>query len=75
VKLMVTVLLDDGLKAYPAEPTTVVKVVRDLKLPAFDARIGPFSPTQQAELDRLSDAWGLSSSMTRLLTALASVSG
>lgn len=48
----------------------VVAVVRDLDLPAFDARIRRSSPEQVAELERLSDEWGLGSSVTRVRRAL-----
>jgi len=48
----------------------VVNVVRDLKLPAFDARIREFSAEQEAEIQRLSDQWALSTSMERVMTAL-----
>jgi 5'-3' exonuclease len=48
----------------------VVNVVRDLKLPAFDGRIREFSSSQEAEIERLSAQWGLSSSMERALAAL-----
>ena len=51
----------------------VVNVVRDLKLPAFDARIRPSTPEQAAELDRLAARWGLSSSMQRARDALAAL--
>lgn len=54
---------------------TVVKVVRDLQLPHFDARIRPFTDEQRAELDRLSAEWGLSSSMKRATEALGAVAG
>jgi len=45
---------------------TVVKVVRDLQLPAFDARISEPS----AEFDALAQQWGLGSSATRVAAAL-----
>jgi len=51
----------------------VVKVVRDLDLPAFDARIRQSTPEQVAELDRLTEEWGLSSSMKRAREALAAL--
>lgn len=51
----------------------VVKVVRDLDLPAFDARIRESTPEQVAELERLDVAWGLSSSLKRAREALASL--
>ncbi|TFC04121.1 5'-3' exonuclease [Cryobacterium adonitolivorans] len=59
----------DYLTVAPA----VVNVVRDLKLPDFDARIRPTTPEQAAELERLSDRWGLSSSMQRAREALAAL--
>lgn len=51
----------------------VVNVVRDLDLPAFDARIRQSTPEQVAELDRLTEKWGLSSSMKRAREALAAL--
>jgi 5'-3' exonuclease len=48
----------------------VVNVVRDLPLPAFDARIRPSTPEQDAELERLSTEWGLTTSMKRARAAL-----
>jgi len=48
----------------------VVQVVRDLELPAFDARIRSSTPAQDAELERLSTQWGLSTSMKRAREAL-----
>jgi 5'-3' exonuclease len=53
----------------------VVNVVRDLKLPEFDARIREFSPEQEAGIQQLSEKWGLSSSMERAVKSLNSVSG
>jgi 5'-3' exonuclease len=53
----------------------VVNVVRDLKLPEFDARIRAFSPEQEAGIQQLSEKWGLSSSMERAVKSLNSVSG
>jgi len=50
---------------------TVVKVVRDLDLPAFDARIREFDSERRTQLDRLSTEWGLGASMTRAVAALA----
>jgi 5'-3' exonuclease len=61
----------DYLEVAPA----VVNVVRDLKLPAFDGRIRAFTPEGEAEIRRLSEQWGLSSSMERALTALRSREG
>ena len=59
----------DYLTVAPA----VVNVVRDLKLPAFDARIRPSTAEQAAELERLAATWGLSSSMQRAREALAAL--
>ena len=59
----------DYLLVAPA----VVNVVRNLDLPAFDARIRPSTPEQEAELERLSTEWGLSSSMRRAREALAAL--
>ena len=57
----------DYLKVAP----TVVNVVRDLDLPAFDARIRTSTPDQVTELERLDAEWGLSSSLKRAREALA----
>lgn len=57
----------DYLEVAPA----VVNVVRDLRLPTFDARIRPSTPEEEAELERLSAEWGLSTSMKRAREALA----
>jgi 5'-3' exonuclease len=51
----------------------VVKVVRDLDLPEFDARIRASTPEQVAELERLDAQWGLGSSMKRARAALAAL--
>lgn len=58
----------DYLKVAP----TVVKVVRDLDLPPFDARITAFSPDEDAELQRLATEWGLGTAMSRVVAALQS---
>ena len=57
----------DYLTVAPA----VVKVVRDLELPGFDARIRFGTPEGTAELDRLATEWGLGSSLERARVALA----
>jgi 5'-3' exonuclease len=49
----------------------VVNVVRDLKLPEFDARIRSSTPEQVTELERLDTEWGLSSSLKRAREALS----
>jgi 5'-3' exonuclease len=59
----------DYLEVAPA----VVKVVRDLELPEFDARIRPSTPEHTEELDRLSEVWGLGSSLKRAREALAAL--
>jgi 5'-3' exonuclease len=53
----------DYLKVAP----TVVEVVRDLNLPEFDARIRPLE--DEAELERLTERWGLGSSVKRVRKA------
>jgi len=58
---------------YLAVAPAVVKVVRDLTLPEFDARITPSTLEQAAELDRLAEEWGLGSSMKRVRDALATL--
>ncbi|MCU1423773.1 MAG: flap endonuclease, partial [Microbacteriaceae bacterium] len=57
----------DYLLVAPA----VVKVVRDLDLPPFDARVGAHLDSQA--LDRLTEEWGLGSSMTRVREALGAL--
>jgi 5'-3' exonuclease len=59
----------DYLKVAP----TVVEVVRDLDLSEFDARIRESTPEQTAELERLSEEWGLGSSLQRARVALNSL--
>ena len=51
---------------------TVVKVVRNLELPAFDARIAEFTAERDAALASLATEWGLGGSMDRAVTALKS---
>ncbi|MCU1507172.1 MAG: flap endonuclease [Microbacteriaceae bacterium] len=58
---------------YLAVAPTVVKVVRDLKLPDFDARIQAVTPERASELDRLDARWALGSSLKRVLEALRAV--
>jgi hypothetical protein len=58
---------------YLAVAPAVVKVVRDLELPEFDARIRVSTRQQAAELDRLSADWGLGSSMKRARDALGAL--
>jgi 5'-3' exonuclease len=59
---------------YLAVAPAVVKVVRELKLPEFDARIRVHTREQAAELDRLSADWALGSSMKRARDALGTLS-
>ncbi|HSP52908.1 MAG TPA: 5'-3' exonuclease [Cryobacterium sp.] len=59
----------DYLQVAPA----VVNVVRDLALPAFDARVRRSTPEQVAELERLSTVWGLTSSVKRVRSVLDSL--
>jgi 5'-3' exonuclease len=56
--------------AYLEVAPAVVNVVRDLRLPEFDGRIREFTPEREAGIQKLSEQWGLSSSMDRALTAL-----
>jgi 5'-3' exonuclease len=58
---------------YLAVAPRVVRVVRDLELPEFDARIAAPSDEEAAELDRLADEWGLGSSMKRVRDALGTL--
>ncbi|MDQ1582162.1 MAG: hypothetical protein QOF36_216 [Microbacteriaceae bacterium] len=60
---------------YLAVAPAVVKVVRDLELPEFDARIRASTREQAAELDLLSADWGLGSSMKRARDALGTLAG
>jgi 5'-3' exonuclease len=50
---------------YLTVAPSVVKVVRDLALPEFEARIRPVTPERASDLDRLTAEWGLSGSMKR----------
>ncbi|MDI5966957.1 5'-3' exonuclease [Streptomyces sp. SL13] len=54
---------------YLAAAPEVVRVARDLPLPAVDVTL-PRSPADPAELERLATRWGLGSALGRLLTAL-----
>lgn len=56
--------------AYLAVAPTVVKVVRDLDLPAVDGRLRPLDATQVAAAREFARRWGLDSAMTRILGAL-----
>jgi len=54
---------------YLAVAPTVVRVVRDLELPAFDATIG-ITPERSAAALLLAERWGLGGAMDRALSAL-----
>ena len=56
---------------YLAVAPTVVRVVRDLVMPDFDARIRSIPPARAEMLTRLTEQWGLGESMRRAVTALA----
>jgi 5'-3' exonuclease len=55
---------------YLAVAPTVVEVVCDVDLPAFDAEIHPLGDEQLATVARLGKKWGLGSPLTRVLAAL-----
>jgi 5'-3' exonuclease len=61
-----------GAADYLAVAPRVVEVVRDLELPEFDARVGV--NLDAPALDRLSEQWGLGSSMKRVRDALGALS-
>jgi 5'-3' exonuclease len=74
-----TVRLSAGVKAkiraaadYLAVAPAVVEVVKDLDLPAVDARIG-VTDEGRAELVRLGEQWGLGESVSRVLASLGAV--
>lgn len=48
----------------------VVEVVRDLKLPPFDATLHPVDGERRARLEELATEWNLGGSVARVLTAL-----
>jgi 5'-3' exonuclease len=56
--------------AYLAVAPEVVRVAKDLPLPSLDPAV-PREPRDPAALDALASRWGLGSSLTRLLHALA----
>ena len=56
---------------YLAVAPAVVRVVRDLVMPDFDARIRSIPPARAERLTRLTEQWGLGESMRRAVTALA----
>ena len=55
---------------YLAVAPTVVHVLRDAELPAHDSAL-PAQPHDPETLDALAERWGLTSSVDRLLAALA----
>ena len=57
---------------YLAVAPTVVNVVRDLALPAVDARIRPLDGAATATAREFAERWGLDSAMTRILGSLPS---
>ncbi|WP_439593123.1 5'-3' exonuclease [Microbacterium sp.] len=57
-------------RPYLAVAPTVVAVVRDLDLPAVDARLHPLTDDQKTDAAALAETWGLGTSMTRLVEAL-----
>jgi 5'-3' exonuclease len=58
---------------YLAVAPTVVNVVRDVALPAYDDAL-PSQPADPARLIELSDRWGLDSALNRLLAVLTNLS-
>ena len=54
---------------YLTRAPTVVEVVRDLDLPAVEARIGIPDPGR-SEIARLQTRWGLGGSVPRVVAAL-----
>lgn len=59
-----------GAAAYLDVAPTVVEVVRDLELGAFDARLHPLEAVEAAEVRRLGEEWNLGGSVQRVLQAL-----
>lgn len=64
--------LDAG-RPYLAVAPAVVNVVRDLDLPAVDARLRPLTEEQKTDAEALAERWALGSSMSRLVAALDTV--
>lgn len=61
--------LDAG-RPYLAVAPTVVEVVRDLPLPAIDARLRPLDEQRRADAASLAERWALGTAMTRILETL-----
>lgn len=59
----------DGARDYLAVAPSVVRVARDVELPAVGAGL-PGRPRNPQELDRLAEQWGLGGSLERLLAVL-----
>ena len=59
-----------GTSAALAVAPTVVRVVRDLPLPAVDARILAPDAARRAAAESLATRWALGESMRRILAAL-----
>jgi 5'-3' exonuclease len=59
-----------GAAAYLDVAPTVVEVVRDLELGAFDARLHPLDADEADEVRRLGEEWNLGGSVQRVLQAL-----
>jgi len=59
-----------GAADYLLRAPRVVAVVRDLDLPAVDARIPAVDDARRARLEQLSERWGLGGALERLLRAL-----
>jgi 5'-3' exonuclease len=59
---------------YLSRAVAVVRVAHDVPLGEYDDRL-PASPRDPRALEALTERWGLGGSITRVLTALAAVSG
>ena len=64
--------LDAG-RPYLAVAPTVVEVVRDLDLPAVDARLHALSEAQRTDAAALAERWALGTAMTRIIDTLDAV--
>ncbi|WP_394553233.1 5'-3' exonuclease H3TH domain-containing protein [Agromyces sp. MMS24-JH15] len=61
--------------AYLDVAPTVVRVVRDLDLPPFEARLAPVEGPARTDLERLAQEWNLGGSVARVLAALDATVG
>jgi 5'-3' exonuclease len=59
---------------YLSVAPTVVQVARDIDLPVVDSEIRPVEPKALERVEKLAEQYGLGSSMTRVLSALAGTS-